>query len=286
VHEVRLSSTGDDSFGNTVSELAALGYASPSRKYLVWMDAPGPYCGIGETYLDDRDVLDNYNNGRSSVPGMFARVDAPCWGSSTTPVEAHELVHTLGAVQSSAPHSTGRFPAPAGGHCTDESDVMCYDDDGKGAAAVTSVCPSSEERRLDCGDDDYFHTSPAPGSYLDTHWNTANSRFLDHTSGPIEADPPPGEGDGATLILTASKRMVPAGRRVRLRASSAACQDAGEPVKLNGRGKTYRARTNADCVATFRVRVSRKTAFRASTEPERIDEGPVASNRVVVKIRR
>jgi hypothetical protein len=79
---------------------------------------------------------------------------------------------------------------------------------------------------------------------------------------------------------------VPLGRRVKLHASSAACQEAGEPVKLTGRGKTYRSRTNADCVATFRVRIQRKTAFRASTDPERVDQGSVTSNRVVVRVRR
>jgi hypothetical protein len=120
---------------------------------------------------------------------MYARVDAPCWGGSGTPVEAHELMHSLGGVQNSAPHSTGHYPAPAGGHCTDEHDVMCYDDDGAGAAAMTVICPSGQERRFDCGHDDYFHTSPPALSYLATHWNAANSRFLE-AGGALPTGPP------------------------------------------------------------------------------------------------
>ena len=287
VDEVTLSPTGDDTFGNTINELADMGYVASDRKFLVWMDAPGPYCGIGQMYLDDRDAMDNYNNGRSSVRGMVARVDAPCWGSGSTPVEAHELVHTLGGVQSAAPNSSSRFPAPAGGHCTDEFDLMCYDDDGPGPATTTAVCPSSEERRLDCQDDDYFHTSPPAGSYLDTHWNTADSRFLETpVTLPTETAPPPGDETSRALTLVATRRRVPAGRRVKLIATSRACQGDGEIVTVTGRRKTYRELTNRDCVAEFQIRVRRKTAFQASTNPERAGGGTVTSNTVVVRVRR
>jgi hypothetical protein len=126
---------------------------------------------------------------------MVARIDAGCWGlSSTTPVEAHEIMHTLGGVQDTSPHSTGQFPSPAGGHCTDDYDVMCYDDDGSGPVTMSFPCVSTHERRFDCNHDDYFHTSPPAGSYLATHWNTANSAFLDGSGG---GGPPPPGVDGS-----------------------------------------------------------------------------------------
>jgi Ca2+-binding RTX toxin-like protein len=203
VRNVVLSPTSDDLFQNTITELRAKGYKRADRKYLVWMDIPGggtggpPICGIGSMALDDVHGAHNANNGHPDHPGQIARVDTPCWGSvlpaTDTPVEAHELFHTFGAVQDSSPNSTFN-PAftQSGGHCTDNYDAMCYDDDGvddfndgnlnNGSAwgnAMTIACPTtSDERLLDCNDDDYFNVSPAAGTYLANFWNTANTSFL------------------------------------------------------------------------------------------------------------
>jgi hypothetical protein len=82
-------------------------------------------------------------------------------------------MHNLGGVQADAPHGTPNF------HCWDENDEMCYDDDGTGPVVMQSVCPSRDGRLFDCNHDDYFLAGvPAAGSYLSTHWNTYNSRFL------------------------------------------------------------------------------------------------------------
>ena len=54
---------------------------------------------------------------------------------------------------------------------------MCYAD----APGVTSTTPCNvfaREVMLDCNHDDYFHTNPAPGSYLATRWNVAESKYL------------------------------------------------------------------------------------------------------------
>ena len=165
-----LSATADDSFANTMTELKARGYTRTDRRYMVWMDS-NVMCGIGQLYRDSQAGQTNANNGYYSA---FARVDAGCWGYA----EAHEIMHNLGGVQPDAPHGTPNF------HCTDENDEMCYDDDGTGPVVMQSLCPTRDGRLFDCGHDDYFVAGvPAAGSWLATHWNTYNSRFL--VRGPL-----------------------------------------------------------------------------------------------------
>ncbi len=158
------------SFGATVAAVQALGYNDPARKYLMWTDAT-VLCGVASMYPTDDPSQQNINNG---FYPQYARVDSGCWGlgngSGEHSVEAHELMHTLGGVQASSPHSTRV------GHCWDESDTMCYADGG--AFAMQQICPLADEYFYDCNHDDYFSTYPVPGSYLATHWNTADSRFL------------------------------------------------------------------------------------------------------------
>jgi hypothetical protein len=185
VQRVQLSSTGDDSYGNTVSELKAVGLNRTDRKYLVWVDAT-LYCGISSLYSDDSAGQTNANNRGPS----FARVDSGCWGLSR-PTEAHELMHMLGGVQYSAPHTSG------GGHCTEEYDRMCYTD-AQGVSMTISCSSTSRDRLFDCNHDDYYSTNPPAGSYLATHWNTASSSFLE-TVAPIVWS-----GDGSTSSTTTS----------------------------------------------------------------------------------
>jgi hypothetical protein len=194
VTNVQLSTTGDDTINNTVQELAQQGFNRSDRKYLVWMDAT-VYCGIAQVYGDDSVAQTNLSNGASSVAGEVARVDSGCWGlgSSNQSIEAHELMHTLGGVQTSAPHATQYS------HCWDESDRMCYAD-GSGAA-MQQICPTSHENTFDCNHDDYFSTNPPAGSYLATHWNTASSSFLANADG---SPAPP-----TTTVVPASSRYTP-----------------------------------------------------------------------------
>jgi len=156
------------SFGATIQAVQALGYTNAARKYLMWTDATS-LCGIATMYPDETAGQGNANNGSYA---QYARIDSGCWGfgngTSQHSVEAHELTHTLGAVQYQAPHST------RAGHCWDEYDTMCYADGGNHAMVVT--CPVEREYLLDCNSDDYFSTYPT--GYLATAWNSANSRFL------------------------------------------------------------------------------------------------------------
>ena len=187
VRNVVLNTSGDGSFANTLSQLQAKGYNRVDRKYMVWMDIKvgdtAPYCGIGLLANDSSPGRGNFHNGHPFGGGAVSRVDLPCWGltgASDTPVEAHELFHTLGAVQNNAPHSTFLGTAGSGGHCHDDYDVMCYDDDfNPSTVPMTFPCATTtSERLLDCGGDDYFSLSPAPATYLTNHWNTATSSFL------------------------------------------------------------------------------------------------------------
>ena len=103
------------------------GFTRSDRKYLAWVDA-NTYCGIGEIYLDDQPD-DHARAVRRATTTTASRASrAPSPGSTTgagaqsASVEAHELTHTLGGVQTTAPNATTGF------HCRDESDRMCYSD--------------------------------------------------------------------------------------------------------------------------------------------------------------
>ena len=167
VAEVQLPAGSLDSFTATMKALQTLGYNRTDRKYLMFADA-NVYCGIATYIADHRPGLGNRNNGGPA----YGRVDAGCWGST---MAAHELTVELGAVLSGSPNSTG-----AGG-CLDEYDLLCGKD--RSGKPVRIVCPKSHENRLDCGHDDYFSTSPKPGSYLAQNWNIASSEFLLRSDG-------------------------------------------------------------------------------------------------------
>ena len=108
------NNNGIAAFLAMIRELEAQGLTDSSRKYLVYVDGTGIGCGIGESYIDDRtDPSVNNNNGNVDV-AMFARVDRSCWGPL---VGAHELMHTLGAVLSNAPHAIEAFRATACAAC-------------------------------------------------------------------------------------------------------------------------------------------------------------------------
>ncbi|MHA7958294.1 RICIN domain-containing protein [Streptomyces sp. L500] len=164
VLNVELPAGALQEFGATNDALAAKGFNHRDRKYMLFADTQ-VYCGIGTFNGDERPGQDNMSNFGPS----YGRTDSGCWGGSTP---AHELGHNLGAVNNSAPHTS------RAGHCVDEWDIMCYSD-APNYPQMQILCPDrGGDQRLDCHHDDYFHTNPSPGSYLATHWNIANNRFL------------------------------------------------------------------------------------------------------------
>ncbi|MFJ8473388.1 RICIN domain-containing protein [Kitasatospora sp. NPDC094011] len=169
VLNVQISDAEIQDFDASNRALAAQGFDRKDRKYMMFTDAK-VYCGIGTFAGDERSGQDNLSNFGPS----YGRTDSGCWGGHTA---AHELGHNLGAVNNSAPNSS------KGGHCTDTWDLMCYSD-APYYPAMRVVCPDrAHDDRLDCSHDDYYNTAPTPGSYLATHWNVANNRFLIAGSG-------------------------------------------------------------------------------------------------------
>ncbi|MFF4815885.1 RICIN domain-containing protein [Kitasatospora sp. NPDC001309] len=164
VLNVQISDSEIQDFNASNRALAAQGFNRKDRKYMMFTDAK-VYCGIGTFAGDERPGQDNLSNFGPS----YGRTDSGCWSGTTA---AHELGHNLGAVNNSAPNSS------KAGHCTDEWDIMCYSD-APYYPQMRIACPDrAHDDRLDCNHDDYYNTSPAPGSYLATHWNVANNRFL------------------------------------------------------------------------------------------------------------
>jgi len=183
--EAAVFGNGGDPVSATLDELIDAGFDRHDRRYLVWVDASTfdtGICGVAINTWDEEPDQTNIHNGVAAAGiGLVGRVDRDCWGRPAPEdlVEAHELFHTLGAVQPNAPFSSSVVSGDQVtfyGHCIDEYDTMCYADGTP--KSLVFACPSSQERLLDCRDDTYFHTNPPGGSYLATNWNTAMSAFL------------------------------------------------------------------------------------------------------------
>ena len=128
----------------------------------------------------------------------------------------HEVMHTLGAVQPSAPHFSG------GAHCYELYDAMCYTPKDGTANVFVRNCEIVGEapnpgKPLDCGNDDYFNPSPAPGSYLAGHWNLYDSGFLCTVGRCDQAPAAPVArlaviaGDGQSVTVSAASSSDPDG---------------------------------------------------------------------------
>lgn len=162
----------DATFSRISSELRSRGYNAGNAKYLVFYDAGTPglgngIAGQGSVHMDDRLAADNSN----LVGGDFA-INYGYLSTFGAEVSLHEMSHNQGAVQLTAPHTSG------GWHCNDGRDTMCYSDGGMNASYSTSRCP--DRTAYDCGHDTYFNPVPAWGSYLATHWNVGSryNKFL------------------------------------------------------------------------------------------------------------
>ena len=161
------------------------------RNLLVYADALRGTDGVAGTGMrfttpgvaDVPDATNPHNAGQL-LAVAWAPAAAPPGTYAQPATLMHELSHNLGGVQAGAPHTTD---PSNGGHCTDEQDLMCYADGGPNNT-LTYTCDYRSSQTIDetydCGHDDYFNPAPAPGSYLDTHWNIFNSEHLADCSDP------------------------------------------------------------------------------------------------------
>lgn len=216
VKPMAFSSTAMMNFGTMIQGMYSGAQNRTDRIYLIFADTSSAgICGIGTMVHDDSDTPNNQNN---SGPG-YSRVDRSCWAPQTA---VHELMHNLGGVQDSAHNSS------KGGHCIDEWDVMCYRDSPY-YPTMEYHCPDQTtfKNRIDCNFDDYFNPLPPAGSYLDTHWNTADSVFLQ--SGPANC---PAEASGClgAVALSTSHSSVKSRKHLRLSASVSNTSARNAPV--------------------------------------------------------
>jgi hypothetical protein len=174
---------GDDaySFNDVTNGLANAGHTKARAIYATFVaniDCCYTYGGQGSLATDDRPGASiNANNGSSARYSMM-RLGAGFDASTLALLFQHETGHNMGAVQNSAPHTSGAY------HCFEANDVMCYNDGGPyfaGGGTLVSVCPSLTSVGLyafDCGGDDYYNASPSANSYLGDHWNVSDSGWL------------------------------------------------------------------------------------------------------------
>ncbi len=155
-------------FNTVVDDIRAMGHNDPKVKYWVWADVSIYGCsGVGHVYLNDDPSTSNPNNGNAA--SMFGVTFGPsCSTNNNIIVMMHENAHNMGAVQTSAPNSSG-FAGGAGGHCNDGDDIMCYADGGPDSNYKSNVCTA--RKFFDCNHDDYYNPRPVFDSYLDNHWN-------------------------------------------------------------------------------------------------------------------
>ena len=155
---------------------------SSRSNYLVYADdlyREGWASGMASFYDDDSPGLENDSNtigrGRAVLLGSGGEnfLGSEGWDETRRRILLHELLHTLGAVQPSAPRSTDPQP-----HCWDEEDVMCYEDSPLIRLAFHCTNPTFSVGALDCNRNDYFDLAPVAGSYLASHWNVASSAYL------------------------------------------------------------------------------------------------------------
>lgn len=264
-------------FSLLVSEIQAAGFsviqagepatiaAARTKNYVVWYDGPAPanVCGQAMLYDDHSRGPGNWNDYAGKVAVVFRSPTGSGFCNSNT--VRHEIAHTLGALQSAAPHESGD------GHCTDAyEDTMCIPHAPRRSSGAYHAL------YFDYNRDDYW--DPKGGSL--PHWTLNLSRFL---CPDIGCNVPGGSATGG--FLDSDGDLIPnildpcpyvrgvdcpvvggpdAHRRepTRVRASASARRRSG------GRWRV-RIRVTGNARARVVVRCGRKTVYRRTVAPPR-----------------
>lgn len=278
VQPVGLSSAAMLNFGTMITALYNGGYSRTDRIYLIFADTSSAgICGIATMVPDDRGSQNNLNNSGPS----YSRVDRDCWAPQPA---THELMHNLGGVQDSAPHSS------KGSHCIDEWDVLCYSDQPN-YPAMQYLCPdkATYQARIDCNFDDYFNPLPQPGTYLDTHWNTAESVFL--RAGPGICATASQNCLGG-LALATSHSSIKSKKRLRLSATVSSANARSATITVRScrgsscaweQGRTIATLSGGAPSTQWKATGKGKVTFLAQVSA---GDGVMTSNPVTVKIKK
>jgi hypothetical protein len=157
-------------FGLVKQDLSANGLTNAGKKYLVWLDAPSSYCGQSDAPVDAVRSAANKAEARTvSVIYRYYQYDVNSANGGFCAPVLHELAHSMGAVQPSAPHY-------AGGHCNDNgNDLLCF------SQSTIPYDANLGGYYFDYGNDDYWDPAadPTSGSTQRLAWWTVNlSRFI------------------------------------------------------------------------------------------------------------
>ncbi len=183
--------------------LRRAGLDQNSRKYMVFTRVTNKIKMCGYDFMpfqDDRPGQENKNNRLSSMQ----IINRQCWigkgdADQAKKIDmfvqnaAFQLVHTLGGPQKSAPNAfkiDGSFLGDGAEKLKFVYNVTQYDDllgyygplEHEKSEDCETTATNLRAVMLDCGNDDYFNTlgdTISDENYLKTHWNIANSRFIE-----------------------------------------------------------------------------------------------------------
>lgn len=168
-------------YDDVVAELRGKGYNNPDKKYLVLFDTgdckptgvPNQCAtGVGTWWNDaTRSTTNPANQPYSNSFAGISIVWGPRYFHEFGTATLHELMHSMGAVNTAAPYNTGA------GHCWDDLDTMCYDDGGSNPpGAVFSRCSLSS---IDCYSDAYYRVGASSG-WVSSNWQVGytGNRFM------------------------------------------------------------------------------------------------------------